>query len=262
MKDKPMKIHINIIWMICLQVLSCYAAESSVFPTEKNTNEYGTAIAGKEVRQITSNGNKYLLYLPKDYNSEKEWPLVFFLHGSTLRGDSLSNLEGRTPVYQTIQFPFLLVSPLCPLDTIWHNDLIEPIFQDVMKNYSINENKITVTGMSMGAFGAVKLVANNPDRFAGYIPVAGGYILNSDSLPDNICDFSDVPAWFIHGAKDVNVLPIQSQQVVDALKECGGEPQFTLYPNADHIETLTKVYDDPETVIYEWLVQQDRSKRN
>lgn len=257
-----MKLHIELFGLICLLILSSCAEDSLVIPANNNTSEYGTAVAGKEVRQITSNGNKYLLYLPKEYDSEKEWPLVFFLHGSPLRGDSLSKLEGRTPAYGTNQFPFILVSPLCPLDTIWHNDLIEPIFQDVMKNYSINKNKITVTGMSMGAFGTVNLVANNPDRFAGYIPVAGGYILNSDSLPDNICDFSDVPAWFIHGAKDVNVLPIQSQQVVDALKECGGEPQFTLYPTADHIETLTKVYDDPETVIYEWLVQQDRSKQN
>jgi len=31
----------------------------------------------------------YLLYLPKDYDTQESWPLLLFLHGSGERGDDL-----------------------------------------------------------------------------------------------------------------------------------------------------------------------------
>ena len=39
----------------------------------------------------------YLLYLPKDYNSQDSWPLVLFLHGSGERGDDLELVKKHGP---------------------------------------------------------------------------------------------------------------------------------------------------------------------
>ena len=38
--------------------------------------------------------------------------------------------------------------------------------------------------------------------------------------------------------------------MVDAIKAAGGDPKFTVYPEADH-DSWTATYDNPE--FYEWL---------
>ncbi|NIW48192.1 MAG: phospholipase, partial [Gammaproteobacteria bacterium] len=70
---------------------------------------------------------KFLLYLPSDYhNSEQKWPLVLFLHGIGERGTDLElvKLFGiPKEIEEGVEFPFLVVSPQCPEDTIWANEL-------------------------------------------------------------------------------------------------------------------------------------------
>ena len=41
----------------------------------------------------------------------------------------------------------------------------------------------------------------------------------------------------------------------DALKACGGDVRFTLYPEADHLSWVP-AYADP--ALYDWLFQQQR----
>ena len=69
----------------------------------------------------------YLFYSPKDYQStEKEYPLVLFLHGIGERGSDLElvKLFGiPKEIEDGVDFPFLVVSPQCPEETIWANEL-------------------------------------------------------------------------------------------------------------------------------------------
>src|SRR5947209_1456049 len=61
----------------------------------------------------------YLLYLPKDYDKQDAWPLLLFLHGGGERGDDLELVKMHGPpqlIEEGKQFPFLVVSPQCPLD--------------------------------------------------------------------------------------------------------------------------------------------------
>jgi predicted peptidase len=46
-----------------------------------------------------------------------------------------------------------------------------------------------------------------------------------------------------------------SQKMVEALKKSGGNPKFTVYPEAGH-DSWTEAYNDPQ--LYEWLLQQKR----
>lgn len=94
----------------------------------------------------------------------------------------------------------------------------------------------------------------NPARFAAIVPIAGGYVFESDEFPDNICDVEGVPTWAFHGAQDDVVLPRQSEVMIDALQACPGDVRFTLYPNADHDDAWKLAYSDPG--LYEWLLEQ------
>jgi predicted peptidase len=78
--------------------------------------------------------------------------------------------------------------------------------------------------------------------FAAIAPICGGG--NSDKA----ARISHVPAWVFHGAKDSTVQLSKSEEMVDALKEAGGNVKFTVYPDANH-DSWTETYNNPEQII-------------
>jgi predicted peptidase len=121
--------------------------------------------------------------------------------------------------------------------------------------YNVDADRIYLTGISNGGFGAWHLALRNPELFAAVVPIAGGYKPDSEEIPNNICDLKNVPIWIFHGAKDMVVPPYQSESLVNALKACDGQVQFTLYPDADH-DSWTRTYDNPE--LYSWLLDHNK----
>jgi predicted peptidase len=65
----------------------------------------------------------------------------------------------------------------------------------------------------------------------------------------------NLPIWYFIGSKDGDV-PERAHKMVEALKKVGANLRFTEYPDAGHVETWTKAYDDPQ--FYQWLLQQRR----
>jgi len=206
----------------------------------------------------------YLLFLPQDYGQEpeKQWPLILFLHGRGKRGDSRKELEllkrDGPPMLVEGQpdFSFIVLSPQCPSDSSWESQLdkLDALVDEIVESYAVDTRRIYLTGLSMGGLGTWHFALEHPARFAAVVPIAGGYIFESDEIPDNICDVADVPIWVFHGTRDDVVLPRQSKVMVDALQACPGNVRFTLYPGADHDDAWKLAYSDPE--LYEWLLAQ------
>jgi predicted peptidase len=204
----------------------------------------------------------YLLYLPGDYGKDnrRKWPLIVFLHGSGERGSDLELLK-RQPLPKVLEhqtdFPFIVVSPHLPLEMGNWSGLIEPmkvLVNQIQAAYAVDTQRVYLTGLSMGGFGTWEFALRYPRRFAAIVPIAGGYKFQSNAIPENICDLKDLPVWVFHGARDANVLPRQSEDMVEALKACGGEVKFTLYPDADHPASWERAYGDPG--LYKWLLEQ------
>lgn len=200
----------------------------------------------------------YLLHLPRGYgtNPEKEWPLIFFLHGMGERGDDLEliKLHGIPKVLeQRDDLPFIVVSPQCSRDSIWTVDIqaLNGLLDEVITKYAVDTDRIYLTGLSMGGFGTWRFATTYPERFAAIAPVCGG------GEPARASRLKDVPAWVFHGAKD-SVVPLSaSEEMVDGLKACGGNVRFTVYPDAEH-DSWTQTYDDPE--LYKWFLQHRRQR--
>jgi predicted peptidase len=195
---------------------------------------------------------KYLLYLPKNYDSKKEWPLVLFLHGAGERGDNLEMVKTHGPpklVAQGKEFPFVLVSPQCPAGRWWEPVELSALVDEIVEKQKIDKDRIYVTGLSMGGFGTWSLAAYAPKRFAAIAPICGG------GEPILVKLLPHVPAWVFHGAKDPVVPVARSEEMVKALKATGGTVKFTVYPDAYH-DSWTAAYNDPK--LYEWLLEQKR----
>lgn len=213
---------------------------------------------------VLSGNLSYYLYLPKGYSrSDKKWPLILFLHGLGDRGDNQNELvKVKTtglPKYleENSEFPAIVLSPQCPKTHYWPQllDKIENLIKIIEANYFIDKNRIYLTGLSMGGHGSWHLGLRNPELFAAIVPIAGFYSFPYDDIPPNICDLKDVPIWVFHGAKDTDVPASRSKIMVEALKKCGSNVRFTLYPDAHH-DSWTETYHNPE--LYIWMFRQKR----
>ncbi len=210
-----------------------------------------------EVRVKTR--TEYLLYVPEAYDeSEQSWPLMLFLHGAGERGDDLSKVAVHGPprlAGEGNEFPFILVSPQCPERDWWTSGLqlatLNALLDDLVSHYRIDENRIYLTGLSMGGFGTFSLADAYPERFAAIAPVCGG------GDPKQAAGIAHIPAWVFHGGQDKVVPVSRSQDMVDALKANAAKVEFTVYPEAGH-DSWTETYDTPE--LYDWLLSHQREE--
>lgn len=197
----------------------------------------------------------YWLYLPADYGkAEKKWPLMMFLHGAGERGDDLNQVLAHGPARLASEdkdFPFIIISPQCPKGDWWGNkaDELVALCDHVADTYAVDENRLYITGLSMGGYGTWQVIGMYPNKFAAAAPVCGG---GNTAIAKHY--MKDIPIWVFHGGKD-NVVPLRkSEEMVDALKKCGNKKvKFTVYHEAGH-DSWTETYNNPE--LYEWFLEQ------
>ncbi|NOX55546.1 MAG: prolyl oligopeptidase family serine peptidase [Planctomycetes bacterium] len=194
----------------------------------------------------------YLIYLPLQYEKRDAWPLLLFLHGSGERGNDLERVKRHGPpklIAAGKHFPFIVVSPQCPKGQWWQPVELIALLDYLVKNYKIDEDRIYVTGLSMGGFGTWALAAYRPHRFAALAPICGGGEVYWAE------DLAHLPIWAFHGAKDRGVPLRRSQEMVEAINKKGGHAKLTVYPEAGH-DAWTETYNNPQ--LYKWLLQQRR----
>lgn len=196
----------------------------------------------------------YLLYLPKDYASDttKQWPLVLFLHGSGESGDDLQKVAAHGPprlIREGRQFPFIVVSPQTHHDIGWQPEHVKALLEDIKKKYRVDNDRIYLTGLSMGGYGTWATAEKYPEEFAAIVPICGG----GDTA--KAWKLQYLPIWVFHGAKDNSVPIASSQAMVDAIKPYNPGVKFTIYPDAPH-DCWTVTYNNDS--LYTWLLAQKR----
>ncbi len=202
----------------------------------------------------------YLLYLPRGYETEadKKWPLVLFLHGRGESNGPLSLVAKWGPpkfAERGDDLPFILVSPQCPRDGRWSDDTrqrqLAALLDAVTTELRVDEDRIYLTGLSMGGYGSWSLAANHPDRFAAVAPICGG------GDPSSAEELKSLPIWVFHGDQDGAVPFRKSVEMVEAIKKAGGEKvRFTSLEHVGH-NCWSSAYALPE--LYSWMLSQRAS---
>ena len=202
----------------------------------------------------------YLLYLPSDYGKEqsKKYPMILFLHGAGERGSDVNLvkkhgppklLDGKTDLAVK---DFIVVSPQCPANKWWQPHEVIALLDDVSQKYSVDADRVYLTGLSMGGFGTWETASRYPERFAAIAPICGG------GDPRRVRSLKDTPTWVFHGDKDPTVPVQRGIEMVEALKQAGNEAKFTRYPDAGH-DSWTVTYNNPE--LYAWFLQHKRGEK-
>ena len=192
----------------------------------------------------------YLLWLPSEYKKDKKktYPLLIFLHSSGERGDTLDLIKKHGPpsfVESKPDFPFITVSPQCPLGQWWNVEDLQQMLEQILKIYRVDTRRIYLTGLSMGGFGTWSWASKYPNQFAAIAPVCGGgYIQFADEL-------KNTPVWAFHGEADPVVPVKRTIEMVEAVNANGGSARMTIYPGVGH-DSWVNAYNDEE--LYKWLL--------
>ena len=217
---------------------------------------------------------KYRLLKPKDYDTNKKYPLVIFFHGAGERGDDNAKqlVHGMGDFASDKirdKYPAFVIAPQCPSDKQWVNvpwsndkhtmpkepsqpmQLSLELLTALQKEFSIDASRLYVTGLSMGGFATWDIIQRKPDLFAAAAPNCGGGDAEGSKT------IAKLPIWVFHGDNDTAVKTQRSRDMVAALRAAGGDPKYTEYPNTGH-NSWSATYSDPK--FYEWLFAQQKKK--
>lgn len=197
----------------------------------------------------------YLVQLPEGYGADPDrlWPVLLFLHGSGERGDDLDLVRVHGPpriITEGGNLPFIVVSPQCPEGYEWMPEVLLGVLDRVVHDFRVDENRVVVTGLSMGGTGTWYLAAAAPERFAAIAPICRW---GDSSIAPLL---ADVLIWVFHGALDETVEIRGSTGVVNALNELGAPVRFTVYPDGDHGDAWKRAYN--ESGLFDWMGQARR----
>lgn len=169
----------------------------------------------------------YTINLPDDYDSNKKYPLIVFLHGSGVDEQRILNRPRSNGKFIELA-PFARDMFNCYTSKESQKDILEAI-NDVVVNFSVDTSKIIIAGFSMGGYGALRTYYENPKLYKGVAVFAGHPYLASNWLDDehpNFLEqkylevFKNIPVFVFHGEKDGS-LP------VNLIREMGTELQKT-----------------------------------
>jgi predicted peptidase len=210
----------------------------------------------------------YRLYVPENYDKQKKYPLVLYLHGGGGRGDdNRKQIEGGNGYLVDLlvsrstqaKYPSIVVVPQSPgegwvgFDSITptsYLNLVLDLIKDLDSSYSIDTDRRYVLGQSMGGFGTFAILTMQPNMFAAAVPLCGG------SDESKAAQIAHVPLWAFHGELDQAVSVARSRNMIAALTKAGGKPKYTEYKGEGHT-IWTRVVMEPE--LLPWMFSQKRS---
>ncbi|CAE7233530.1 PKD2 [Symbiodinium natans] len=240
------------------------------------------AFAGfQEAEVVTEMGGMYLAKTPDD-SVRQPWPVLIFLHGAGERGHEdgrdLGKVRNNGPWTLAAVKRLFLVAPQCPEALVWPAiaDRIVALTKQVRDEFSLDPNRIYISGLSMGAFGAFAAASAAPGLFAALIGVCGGFTkqlpletsLNSmlqlakvAPKEDDLSNIRELPIWLFHGMKDRTVDPDGSMLLYQALGGKGrgrAKLRLTKYEALGH-QIWTSAYKTSD--LFPWLLRHKKSKQ-
>lgn len=177
---------------------------------------------------------RYVKYLPKDFDANKKYPLVFFLHGAGERGDDL-DVAQRHGFMKHVresgkEYPFIFISPKCPDDKYWgcYTESLIAFLDYICEELPVDLDRVYLTGLSMGGTGTWMLAMADPHRFAAIAPVCGSGICWNTGI------IAHIPVLMYHGDCDDVVPVFESVSMLNAVNRNGGNAQLKILYGVDH----------------------------
>ena len=243
-----------------LALLFAIAAAAWTFAPGPQITNYESSVDESE--------QPYGLYVPRDYTPERKWPLVISLHGAgsnhrlnLRRVFGLGNRPGESDAQAGRLFPpfpnvpMIVATPFARgtmgYQTIAEQDVYD-VRADVRKRFNIDEDRVYLTGISMGGGGALWFGMTRPDLWAAIAAVC-------PALPEGVearaRNGQHIPIGLFQGALDPLVPAIATRALHKRLEGAGVPASYTEYPGIRH-NAWDPAYAN--AAIFRWFEQHRR----
>lgn len=194
---------------------------------------------------------EYAVYVPEAYDGTTALPLVLYEGDATYVGSGVASFAaGECPSNwiteeNMAENPcfFLVIGfteSATNLDEGSQGSQTVNIIDEVVERYGIDENRLYITGQSMGGILAFELNRAYPDKFAAsvYVACQPGEKIGDDTYNDNIAneDFASQTFVYIASALDPQS-PIGQAAVMEVLDNAGVTYAFLTDMDYQDIET-------------------------
>jgi predicted peptidase len=221
---------------------------------------------------VASSGDtlRYRIFIPDVQSSAGRYPLVVFLHGGTGRGvDNVGQVSGANQPGSQVwirpgnqaRHPCFVLAPQLPKGWRWDAvgcsrgslcaEALVELLSALKSEFPIDEDRVYLTGQSLGGWGTWDIAARYAALFAAAVPVCGG------GDPSSAHDLRSIPVWAFHGRLDSQVPVERSREMVAALREAGGTVRYTEYPTLGH-DVWERAYAEAD--LPDWLFSQQRTQ--
>ncbi|MEK7403923.1 MAG: phospholipase [Acidobacteriota bacterium] len=219
---------------------------------------------------VDDSDQPYGIYLPKNFDAARKYPLVMSLHGAgsnhrlnLRRVFGKGNLPGETDPEATRYFPplrdvdYIVASPLARgtmgFQGIAEKDVYD-VMADVKRRFPIDEDRVYLTGLSMGGGGTLGLGLTRPDVWAAIAPVCAAAPQGSEELAPNALN---LPVHLFHGDQDQAVPVEVSRKWHKLLLGLDSRAEYIEYPGVKH-NSWDNAYKD--AAIFEWFARHKRNR--
>jgi predicted esterase len=183
----------------------------------------------------------YRLYIPKNYDGSRAFPLVVALHGLGGTEDSMFGANYQV-IPEAEKRGYIIAAPLgYRIDGGYGRNMgpgnkrsefseldVMHVLELVRRDYKIDEQRIYLMGHSMGGIGTWALGAKYPQIWASLAPISGV------ADPRTVEVMRHIPEVVVHGDAD-NTVPVGgSRAMVAEMKKLGVDVKYIEVPGGSH----------------------------
>ncbi|MFL2587269.1 MAG: hypothetical protein ACJ0QA_00515 [Flavobacteriaceae bacterium] len=195
-------------------------------------------------------GYSYVIKLPDEFNKKKKYPVIIFLHGGVVaRPKSLVRRQETLDAFNIPnEDPSILAAPI-RLEWDWDAKKIQDMIMDIKSNLKIDENRIYLTGLSMGGRGTFIVAAGLPQTFAAIMPLSPHHgPFSYVPLAEKV---ANIPTWLHHSTNDKTSKFSVAKEMADQLDSINTNFVFNV-GDFGHSGWKEEIYSNPDYI--RWLL--------
>jgi len=187
---------------------------------------------------------------PDSYREGIPTPLILSLHfGGTPSAYYGSSFTNTLVIPGLGELEAVILSPTCPAELDWWDETMDgavmALIDSVRSQFTIDEERIVVTGFSFGGIGTWHYAGTHPDVFRAAIPVASRV---SEEVTARI---EDILLYVIHSTGDEILSYAEISQRVTALQNRGVDVTLKTVNGTSHYNTAA--FSGPLNTAVAWL---------
>lgn len=254
------------------------------------------------VSEIDDSAQPYFVTVPETYDKAKPHPLIVYLHGYAPELDKVNwwsegvmrntQLNERAAANGWLA-AYCFGRANTDFQGIGEADVLR-VVEEMKRLFSVDPDRVFLTGLSMGGLGAWTIAAHYPQVFAGTIPISGRadfylwqvlssqwgfdtsrpvpfdemkqyaarlspfqrWLFEGDFARPLVENLRNVPVLMLHGDRDHLDKVAQSRMMAQLLKERGYEHRYDEIQGGDHWIGYERAFADDR--VFDWM--RDRTR--